>query len=416
MKLNWNLIICQIGIAGAVGFIIGFWQESYVLRMATKGIPVACMILVVQAIDTPYAKRIAGGFLFSLIGDLLLEANPRLFLVGLGAFLIAHLWYIAAFLKITSKFEFLRLIPFVIWGMSIFLILRNHLATMAFPIAVYTITICTMMWRASACLGTSKSGWIYRRYAVIGAVLFAVSDTLIAIDRFYCYLPYIRYSIIGLYWLGQYSIMLSALEKHPYTVDGNSMLVISCHADTGFDFHSLARTDEGMVKGHLDNFAGVYAVMNAYFSGGLHYDYVRIELTYGEEVDFAGAYQVRKNLRKNDMVLVVDVTGTPTDKDFTIEKCKNKVLRKFLRDCLQDMSFDLYKGCPDPIANSDEVDVYSKKCPYVCGLYIPCFGGDYNAEPVSCRDNSIHGLAKAICKIAKEFPKFSEAIAPKPLQ
>lgn len=35
----------------------------------------------------------------------------------------------------------------------------------------------------------------------------------------------------------------------------------------------------------MDNFAGVYAVMSAYFSGQLPQHHVRIEITYGEECD-----------------------------------------------------------------------------------------------------------------------------------
>jgi len=57
--------------------------------------------------------------------------------------------------------------------------------------------------------------------------------------------------------------------------------LISCHADTGFATHRLKRIDGGMIHGHLDNFAGVYAVMNAYFSGRMNLPRIRIELTYG---------------------------------------------------------------------------------------------------------------------------------------
>ena len=42
--------------------------------------------------------------------------------------------------------------------------------------------------------------------------------------------------------------------------------VISCHADTGFPFHRL-KAEVNRFTGHLDNFAGVCAVMTACFSG-----------------------------------------------------------------------------------------------------------------------------------------------------
>src|SRR5437764_14321019 len=112
------------------------------------------------------------------------------------------------------------------------------------------------------------------------------------------------------------------------------MLVISCHADTGFHEHRLERLADKVVCGHLDNFAGVHAVMLAYFSGGLPIEGVRIELTHGEEVDFAGAYEVRAALRGWDVVIVVDVTGTPTDKDIVIEKCAHPKLKELIEKAL----------------------------------------------------------------------------------
>jgi len=187
------------------------------------------------------------------------------------------------------------------------------------------------------------------------------------------------------------------------------MLVFSCHADTGFPAHKLKRLGEGIVDGHLDNFVGVHAVMNAYFSGRMHQDYFRIELTYGEEDDFEGALEVRETLSRSDAVIVVDVTGTPTDKDFVIEKCRDSAMRKFLSSALHGMSFDLYEDCPDPIADEDEVDVYSEKLGHVCMLAVPCFGGDYNEGPVKCRQASVDGVTEAICRITERFPDFCRA-------
>ncbi len=77
----------------------------------------------------------------------------------------------------------------------------------------------------------------------------------------------------------------------------------------GSDLTSCKRNN-GHFTGHLDNFAGVYAVMNAFFSGRLHSDLIRIELTYGEETDMDGARMVLDSLSDDDTVIVVDVTGT----------------------------------------------------------------------------------------------------------
>lgn len=183
------------------------------------------------------------------------------------------------------------------------------------------------------------------------------------------------------------------------------MLVISCHADTGFRAHSLTCRPDGRLQGHLDNFAGVYAVMQAFFTGRMAGGHVRIELTYGEEVDFEGAYDVLATLDAGDMVLVVDVTGAETDQDFTIEKCQHPALQAFVRQALAGLRFDLYAGCPDPISDMDEVDVYVQRCEQVCFVGVPCSGGDYNTGQVLCRPESLSAVAEALCRLAEAYAK-----------
>lgn len=181
------------------------------------------------------------------------------------------------------------------------------------------------------------------------------------------------------------------------------MLVISCHADTNFHEHFLHKAPDGAINGHLDNFAGVHAVMLAFFSGKLPARGVRIELTYGEEVDFAGAHEVCQTLNPDDVVLVVDVTGTPSDKDIVIEKCRRPELRQLIERALADIPYDIYEDCPDPVCNEDETDVYSNVCPMNCFVGIPVFGGDYNEGAVMCREKTIPAVADAICRIARTW-------------
>ena len=183
------------------------------------------------------------------------------------------------------------------------------------------------------------------------------------------------------------------------------MLVISCHADTGFESHSLFHKDDNYY-GHMDNFVGVYGVMKAYFSGRITNNHTRIELTYGEEIDMEGAKEVAKTINEQDTVIIVDVTATPTSKDLVIEKCKNPVMKDYLTQALDGLSYDLYADCPDPVSCCDETDIYSQVTPYCCFLGIPCEGGDYNAGPVFCRKQSVEAVAQAVCQLSEYYPEF----------
>ncbi|MDM7924605.1 MAG: hypothetical protein QUS35_01135 [bacterium] len=190
-----------------------------------------------------------------------------------------------------------------------------------------------------------------------------------------------------------------------------SSFVISCHADTGFRRHRCRLERGGTVcHGHLDNFAGVKAVMDAFFSGGLDRENVRIELTYGEETDFGGARAVLRTLSKEDTVVVVDVTGAKTRADITIEKCADPETARFVREALAGMpKVAMFSGCPDPVSDSDETDVYRGRARRVFFLGIPCSGGDYNAGRVRCRMQSLTAAARALTLLAKAH--FQEARA-----
>lgn len=182
------------------------------------------------------------------------------------------------------------------------------------------------------------------------------------------------------------------------------MLIFSVHADTGYSHHFLERLPGDEVEGLLDNYVGVYAAMQAYFSGALSGHHVRLELTYGEETDMEGARVVCRTLRRTDLVVVVDVTGTPTERDFVIEECAEPSTQAFVREALEGLSYDLYDYCPDPIAQASETWVYRRKCSRVFFLGLPLTGGDYNAGPTRCRLASVSAVADAIGRLAQAYP------------
>ena len=180
-------------------------------------------------------------------------------------------------------------------------------------------------------------------------------------------------------------------------------LIFSCHADTGFRSHRLRIDKNGDYLGHLDNFVGVFALMNAYFSGKLDHPGIRIELTYGEETDMEGAIRVMDTLHSYDTVIVIDVTGAETGSDITIEKCSDPGMQFFIKEALKGISYHLYEGCPDPVADEDESDIYREKVTKVCFLGIPCSGGDYNSEMVKAKRKSVEAATQAIIKLAEAF-------------
>jgi len=141
------------------------------------------LIAILGQVALPFYKyMIITGLLFSLAGDVFLMLPSDRFVAGLVAFLIAHLFYIAAFVSEINVLMWWPLIPLVIYGIVIHTILAPSLGKLKLPVIVYMIIILIMTWLAwERCAQTGQSGTLL---APIGAALFVISDTILAIDRF----------------------------------------------------------------------------------------------------------------------------------------------------------------------------------------------------------------------------------------
>jgi uncharacterized membrane protein YhhN len=174
-----------------------------------KPIPVLCLAAMVLRRPSADARMVGAGLVLSAAGDVFLEF-PERFLFGLSAFLLAHLCYLAAFLCRSRAAEVTRLLPFVVWTTATLAWLWPGLGPMHGPVTAYVVVITAMMWRAAAVGGSAA--W--------GAILFGLSDTLIALDRFGSPIAGVRYAIMVLYWAGQAGIAASALSLRALPAGG----------------------------------------------------------------------------------------------------------------------------------------------------------------------------------------------------
>lgn len=216
----WKKILLTIAFVAATAFCLGIALDSHPLRLATKGVPVVVLIILLAAGRRESANRrirypllLMAGLTCSLAGDLLLELPGDYFVPGLAAFLIGHLFYITAFLTRTRRPALLRLLPFLAWAVGIYLLLSPRLGELALPVLGYVCVLFTMMWRAAALPGTAGMARSAARLALAGALLFGLSDSLLAIGKFLGPFPWLDYPVILTYWLGQTGIALSARQN-----------------------------------------------------------------------------------------------------------------------------------------------------------------------------------------------------------
>lgn len=154
-------------------------------------------------------------FFFSLLGDtFLMIKGEKYFMFGLGSFLITHLFYIFVFSRNKLKMNLLTRISFLIFSGIMLLILKDNVnKSLLIPIIIYMITITIMAISASERNSNPDS----YRLVLMGAILFVLSDTLIAIDRFVVPIPFQTFLIMGTYVLAQYLIAVGFLKRNPTT-------------------------------------------------------------------------------------------------------------------------------------------------------------------------------------------------------
>lgn len=158
-----------------------------------------------------YAGSILAGLVFSLAGDVFLMLPSDQFVAGLVSFLIAHLFYIAAFTA-SKRFRLSRsIVPFLIYGLIMYAVLHPHLGAMRLPVAAYVVVILIMGWQACDRWNLSRS--TFTLLAFLGAVLFIFSDSVLALNKFRQHFEEARALNLSTYFTAQWMIALSVKQE-----------------------------------------------------------------------------------------------------------------------------------------------------------------------------------------------------------
>jgi uncharacterized membrane protein YhhN len=157
---------------------------QFALQPVAKAL--TAVLLAVAALTHPIARErrwLIAGLVFSAAGDFLLAVpwwKPS-FVLGLGAFLIAHLCFLAALIPLVSPTG-PRLTGAAIMVAACIVLLvwfwpRLLAEGMALPVTLYIAVLAVMV--CAALLARLPTPW-----TALGAVCFAVSDGMIGIGKF----------------------------------------------------------------------------------------------------------------------------------------------------------------------------------------------------------------------------------------
>jgi uncharacterized membrane protein YhhN len=184
------------------------------LWIVAKPLPVLALAAwTLRGRRSRYVAGIATGLVLSAVGDVLLELGPSAFVPGMAAFALAHVAYIVTFLADASAPRLALALPFAAWGAGLLTLLLPGLGPLTGPVAGYAVVLMVMIWRASARVGSRGAATRGEWGAAVGAVLFGLSDSLLAFDRFRGPMGAASLAILPLYWLGQAGIAASTRDR-----------------------------------------------------------------------------------------------------------------------------------------------------------------------------------------------------------
>ena len=184
-------------------------------RTETWAKPATLLALILVALTYGATDSSAGAWLlvalaFGLAGDvLLLEESDTRFRLGLAAFLVGHLAFVASFVRLGLDPAGWAWVSWLVLSVCFFATRRVVPATflrggraLAFPVAAYTVVIGAMVILAF------DTGEVV---IAIGATVFAASDSILAVNRFVSPRPGAPVAVMVTYHVGQALIVAGVL-------------------------------------------------------------------------------------------------------------------------------------------------------------------------------------------------------------
>lgn len=191
-------------LAASILYIFFIPDNPLWFKLIFKLIPMVLIIMYVL-LRLPREKLkihwlILTGLIFCSIGD----ATLHWFIIGLSAFLIGHLFYIAAFLTQWkyNLYRLLSILPLGIFGLLMGVRMMGALQAggddaLIMPVLFYISAIILMAWSAF------MTG---NRWLIFGSLLFVASDSVLAWNMFVAPVAFSHLLIMSTYYGAQFFI------------------------------------------------------------------------------------------------------------------------------------------------------------------------------------------------------------------
>lgn len=218
--MNSPLLLIALGLAALDWTAISINNRG--LRLFSKPAVMLAILGWLWSIDglTGQLRWFAAGILFSLAGDIFLALPKEQFMGGLIAFLLAHIAYIIGLNPTLPSINLASLIIVIIVVLTAggfyqritqALTLKGS-EKLRLPVLIYTSVISIMLISALMTLIRPDTDWPVASALLVsaGALLFFLSDALLAWNRFVQKISRADLKVMVAYHLGQVGLVLGA--------------------------------------------------------------------------------------------------------------------------------------------------------------------------------------------------------------
>lgn len=187
--------------------------DTYPLDFLHKALPIFLLAFLAIKLMSGFSRiAITAALLLSSAGDILLVSSvDNSFIFGLAAFAFAHLCYTSGFIG-WHKWQSWQIWPLLFLltaTVSMLAIILPAAGSLKVPVVIYMLVINLMA--VNAILASSDN-----KFFIIGALLFVLSDGLIAMNKFVAPVPFGDYWVMLTYYLAQYYLASASFKQNQH--------------------------------------------------------------------------------------------------------------------------------------------------------------------------------------------------------
>ncbi|MFD0992115.1 lysoplasmalogenase [Tenacibaculum geojense] len=182
-----NVLVTVLFLIVSMANFYSVYFDNFLVEMISKPLIVTFLAILYLINSKKLSFWFLSALLFSFWGDVLLLFNDSYFVFGLASFFLSHVFYTIVTVKKIKTYSIKNVvassIPYVLFLIILLYLIYENLHDFLAPVIIYGIVIS--VFGVTTLVNfiqnkTTENGWLF-----LGATIFIISDSLIALNKFY---------------------------------------------------------------------------------------------------------------------------------------------------------------------------------------------------------------------------------------